>query len=91
MNDKVSGYSIFFGSLLGIACYYYLVFLSPWTLLVVQISAFLAVTAVLMIVAWIGYTLATTPSPMPLEDWAESSTEEEKGESAEIPDGNGKG
>ena len=81
MNDKISGYAVLFGSLLGIACYYYLMFLSPWALLVVQISAFLAVAAVLMIVAWIGYTLATTPSPMPLEDWEESSTEEEKGES----------
>ncbi len=83
MDDKVSGYAVLFGSLLGIVCYYYLVFLSPWTLLVVQISAFLAVTAVLMIMAWIGYTLATTPPPMPLEEW-ESSKEEEKGESAEI-------
>ena len=84
MDDKVSGYAILFGSLLGIACYFYLVFLSPWALLTVQISAFLAVAAVLMIVAWIGYTLATTPPPMPLEDWVESSTEEERGEPAEI-------
>jgi len=66
-----------FGSLLGIVCYFYLVFLSPWGLLVVRISAFLAVAAVLVIVAWIGYTLATTPSPEPLDDLAESSTEGE--------------
>ena len=85
MDDKVSGYAVLFGSLLGIVCYFYLLFLSPWTLLTVQISAFPAVTAVLMIMAWIGYSLATTPSPMPLEDWEEeSSTEEERGESAEI-------
>ena len=84
MDDKISGYAILFGSLLGIVCYFYLVFLSPWALLTVQISAFLAVAAVLMIVAWIGYTLATTPPPMPLEDWEESSTEEEMGEPAEI-------
>jgi len=76
LDDKVSGYAILFGSLLGIACYFYLVFLSPWALLVVQISAFLAVAAVLVIIAWIGYTLATTPSLEPLEDLAESSTEE---------------
>ncbi len=84
MDDKVSGYAMLFGSLLGIVCYFYLLFLSPWALLTVQISAFLAVTAVLMIVAWIGYTLATTPSPLPLEYGEESSKEEEKGESAEI-------
>jgi predicted DNA-binding transcriptional regulator len=33
------------------------------------LSAFFAVTAVLIIVAWIGYTLATTPPPEPLEDF----------------------
>ena len=77
MDDRVSGYAMLFGSLLGVACYFYLVFLSPWALLVVQISAFLAVAAVLVVMAWIGYTLATTPSPEPLEDLvAEISTEE---------------
>ena len=82
MDDKVSGYVMLFGSLLGIACYFYLVFLSPWALLVVRVSAFLAVAAVLTIVGWIGYTLVTTPSPMSLEDLAESSTEEDQGPEA---------
>ena len=80
MNDKLLGYVILIGSLLGIACYFYLVFLSPWALLVVQISAFLAVAAILAIMAWIGYTLVTTPPPEPLEDLAEESSTEEKGE-----------
>ena len=80
MNDKVLGYVILIGSLFGIACYFYLVFLSPWALLVVQFSAFLAVAAVLVIMAWIGYTLATTPPPEPLEDFVEESSTEEKGE-----------
>ena len=78
MNDKLLGYVIFLGSLLGIVCYFYLVFISPWVLLVVQVSAFLAVAAVLLIMAWIGYTLATTPPPMPLEEFvSEPSVEEE--------------
>ena len=34
----------------------------------IQASAFIAVACVLLIVAWIGYTLATTPPPVPLED-----------------------
>jgi len=80
LNDKVSGYAILFGSLLGIACYFYLVFLSPWALLVVQISAFLAVATVLVVMAWIGYTLATTPPPEPLEDLVAEISTEEKGE-----------
>ena len=78
MNDKVLGYIILIGSLVGIVCYFYLVFLSPWALLVVQISVFLAVAAILAIMTWIGYTLATTPPPEPMEDLAEESSTEEK-------------
>ncbi|MHA1409198.1 MAG: transcriptional regulator [Candidatus Odinarchaeia archaeon] len=77
MDDRVLGYVILVGGLVGVACYFYLVFMSPWVLLVVQVSAFLAVAAVLVVVAWIGYTLATTPPPEPLGDlMAESSAEE---------------
>jgi len=76
----VLGYVILVGGLVGIACYFYLVFLSPWILLVVQVSAFLAVAAVLAVVAWIGYTLATTPPPEPLEDFAAESSAEESPE-----------
>jgi predicted DNA-binding transcriptional regulator len=71
MDDRVLGGVILVGSLLGVACYFWLVFLSPWALLVVQVSAFAAVAAALLIVAWIGYTLATTPPPVPLEDVSE--------------------
>lgn len=81
LNDRASGYLILVGSLLGILCYFYLIFLSPWILLVIQISAFVALALVLAIIAWIGYTLATTPPPMPLEDIKEFS-EEEKEENA---------
>ncbi len=77
LDDQSVGYVILFGSLLGIALYFYLTFLSPWILLVIQISAFIAVAAMLAIIAWIGYTLASTPPPMPLEDFDEESSEEE--------------
>lgn len=75
MDDRVLGAGILLGSLLGIACYFWLMFLSPWSMLVVQLSAFLAVAAVLVIVAWIGYTLATTPPPEPMEGFMEDSDE----------------
>jgi len=85
MDDRVLGAVILLGSLLGIAIYFWLVFLSAWAVLVIQISAFAAVAAVLVIVAWIGYTLATTPPPEPLEDFSgdfeedtETETEDEK-------------
>jgi len=76
LNDKVLGYLVLVGSFLGIVCYFYLVFISPRAFLVVQVSAFLAVAAVLLIMTWIGYTLATTPPPMPLEDFEDISNEE---------------
>jgi predicted DNA-binding transcriptional regulator len=37
-------------------------------MLMLQLTGFIAVGAVLGILAWIGYTLATTPPPKPIED-----------------------
>ena len=59
-DDKILGYILLVGSLVGISCYFYLVFISPWVWLVVQVSAFLAVAAILAVMAWIGYTLTIT-------------------------------
>ena len=72
MDDRSLGVLILFGSIVGFAVYFYLVFMSPWLMLVMQVSAFLAVTAVLVVVAWIGYTTAT----MPTTDFVEMSMEE---------------
>jgi len=77
LDDKALGYIILIGSLLSIGCYFYLLFISLWGLLTLQVSAFLAVTAMLAIIAWIGYTLATTPPPMPLEDFVEEHSTDE--------------
>ncbi|MGC8969118.1 MAG: transcriptional regulator [Conexivisphaera sp.] len=41
-----------------------------------QVTAFIIVAAVLGIVAWIGYTLATTPPPKPIAE-IEKELEEE--------------
>ena len=68
MDEKTTGWIILIGSLLGFVIYFYLLFISPWGWLTIQVSAILAVGGVLLITAWIGYTLAVTPPPMPLED-----------------------
>jgi len=78
LDDKALGYGLLIGSLVGIGFYFYLVFMSPQAWLVVRVSAFIAVAAMLAIMAWIGYTLATTPPPMPLEDFVEEPSIEEK-------------
>ena len=48
--------------------YGWLVFFSPWQVLILQLTAFVAVAAVLGILAWVGYALATTPPPKPIEE-----------------------
>jgi predicted DNA-binding transcriptional regulator len=87
MDDRVVGALILIGSIVGILAYFWLVFLSPWVVLTMQLTAFVAVAAVLVILAWIGYTLATTPPPRPIEE-IERELEEElieiEEESAEI-------
>lgn len=67
-NDQFIGAGILIGSVAGIAAYFWLVFISAWSWLTVQLSAFVAIAMVLLIMAWIGYTLATTPPPTPLEN-----------------------
>ena len=71
------------GSLAGVVIYFWLLFMSPWTLLTIQVSALLAVGMILIIIAWIGYTLATTPPPIHLENFdfkTESENDEETSE-----------
>jgi predicted DNA-binding transcriptional regulator len=66
-KDQSLGALILIFSIIGIAVYGYLIFF--WdALLVLEVTAFLAVLGVLGILAWIGYTLATTPPPQPIEE-----------------------
>ena len=53
------------GSIVGIVVYGWL--LLSYSVLVLQVTAFLAVAAMLGISAWVGWTIATTPPPAPLE------------------------
>ncbi len=75
-KDQALGAVLLLGSTAGILIYGWLVFLSPWTLLALQLTGFTAVAALLGIIAWIGYTLATTPPPKPIEE-IEKELEEE--------------
>lgn len=79
-DDRTLGGIILVGSLAAIVIYFWLLFVSPWAWLTIKVSAFVAVGLVLLIVAWIGYTLATTPPPMPLEDFDLESVSEDNDE-----------
>jgi len=77
-RDQTVGVLLCLGSVLGILAYGWLVFASEWAMLTLQLTGFIAVGVVLGILAWIGYTLATTPPPKPIE--AETSEAEVKEE-----------
>ena len=78
-RDAIIGAGLLVGSILGILIYLWLLFFPPWTgldVIVIKLTLFAAVGVVLAIVAWIGYTLATTPPPKPIEE-IEKELEEE--------------
>jgi len=79
-KDKALGVLLVVAGIIGILVYGWLVFFTGWWAIVLQITAFVAIAAVLAIIAWIGYTLATTPPPKPIEE-IEKEVEKELGES----------
>lgn len=83
-KDQGIGAVIFVGCLAGIAIYFWLVFLSVWSLFVLRLTGLVAVGGILAIGAWIGWTMATTPPPKPIEELEreieEETAEEEKAE-----------
>ena len=78
-SDQVLGAFILVGSIIGVVVYGVLLYYIPiWTL---QVSAFLAVVFAFGILAWIGYTLVTTPPPKPIEEVEKLETETKETES----------
>jgi predicted DNA-binding transcriptional regulator len=70
-NDRAIGGAIFGGSIIGIIVYGVLLWF--WGTIVVELTAFIGVFVLLAILAWIGYTMATTPPPEPITDIPEMS------------------
>jgi len=75
-SDKVIGISLLIISILVILIYGYILFFTTYSLLLLKATAFIAVAIVFAVLAWIGYTLATTPPPKPIEE-IERELEEE--------------
>jgi predicted DNA-binding transcriptional regulator len=67
LNREV-GVGLMAVGVIGILLYGRLVFFSPWQVFILKMTAFVAVAAVFNILAWVGYALATTPPPKPLEE-----------------------
>ena len=64
-KDQGIGAFILVASIIGVIVYAWLLF--AYAIVVLQITAFIAVAAILVIAGWIGWTMATTPPPAPLE------------------------
>ncbi|MGQ9781855.1 MAG: transcriptional regulator [Nitrososphaeria archaeon] len=73
-KDQLIGLALLIGSIVGIVIYGYLLY--NWATIILQVTAFLIVAGGLVVVGWIGYTLATTPPPTPIEELSELSKDE---------------
>ena len=67
-KDQVIGWLLLIASIVVIIVYGWIVFFTQWWQLLLQLTAFIAIAGVFGILAWIGYTLATTPPPKPIEE-----------------------
>ncbi|MCP8317501.1 MAG: transcriptional regulator [archaeon] len=77
-KDQAIGAIILIASILGIVIYGWLLFFTLWALIVLQITIFIAVVVILAILAWIGWTMATTPPPKPIEPELTPTTKPEQ-------------
>ena len=87
VKDQALGAAVLVVCVVGILIYGWLVFLTNWSLLVLELTGFIAILGILGIGAWIGWTMATTPPPKPIEELekeieAEEPKKEEKQEPA---------
>lgn len=64
-KDQGLGILLLIASVVGLSLYAWLLY--SYAVVVMQITAFVAVAAVLLILAWIGWTMATASPPSPLE------------------------
>lgn len=68
LNLRNVGWILFFASNFGIVIYFYLIFFSPWSLVVISISAFILFSIFLLLLVWYGFTYINTIDLMPLNN-----------------------
>ena len=81
-KDQSIGAVVLVACVAGILIYGCLVFdiLPGWSLLVLKLTGFIAILGILGIGAWIGWTMATTPPPKPIEELEKEIETEESAE-----------
>lgn len=68
-RDRAVGAALVVGAIVGVIIYGALLFVAPskYQIDTLKVTAFIGVLAILAILGWIGYVMATTPPPVPLE------------------------
>ena len=75
-RDKAVGFALLVISVVVIIAYAYVMFATHYAFLLLQLTGVVAIAVVFGILAWVGYALATTPPPKPIEE-IEKEIEEE--------------
>ena len=60
-RNKPAGVFLLFVSIIALIGYAYLLLVSEWKMLVLEITALIIVGVLATIMAWIGFTMATAP------------------------------
>ncbi len=86
-SDRATGGILLIIGIVGILLYGWLLFFynEGMTTLILQLTAFLGIAMILAIISWIGYTMATTTPPEPL-DIGEVSEEVSSPETSDADD-----
>jgi threonine/homoserine/homoserine lactone efflux protein len=74
-RDELVGGLLFVAGILVMVIYLYWLFFTSLSFWAVAVPVLIGVLAVLGIVMWIGWTMATTPPPKPIELEATTSAE----------------
>jgi predicted DNA-binding transcriptional regulator len=61
-GSRIAGYSLLVASILAFVIYAYLLLNTDLGILILQLTVLAAIAALLAVLAWIGYTMATAPT-----------------------------
>ncbi|MDM7275047.1 MAG: transcriptional regulator [Thermoprotei archaeon] len=94
VSDRAIGILLMVVSVIVILAYFWLLFIPPniyvpvigltITEFIIRLTVMIGVLGVFGILAWIGYTLATTPPPKPIEEIEKEIEEELKKLESEV-------
>ena len=60
---KLSGIGLLLVSIIGFFAYSYFLFATVWDILILKFTVLIGLAAILAVLGWIGYTIATANKP----------------------------